>query len=134
VALAVAIPVLTSGGEAPSGGAPEAAADAAGSAQRAAPAAPEAAPADRGAPARSRASARATAIVRSLGGTTVSVDDPGGAGAVRIVFRVPAARADEAIAALGRLGPTAVVRRGAVDPDRADLATLELTLAAGAGP
>ena len=134
VALAVAIPVLTSGGEAPSGSAPAAGGDAAGSAQRAAPAAPEAAPADRAAPARARASARAIAIVRGLGGTTVSVDDPAGAGPVRIVFRVPAARADEAIAALGRLGPAAAVRRGAGDPDRANLATLELTLAAGAGP
>lgn len=125
-AAAVAVPVLTSSDQGPSGRAPVAAGDA--------PAAPEAAPAEGNAPALSAARARAIAIVGSVGGTTVSVSDPRGAGIVRIVFRVPAARADEALAALGRLGHAASVRRRAVEPSRARLATLELTLAAGASP
>jgi hypothetical protein len=135
VAAAVAIPVVTSSGEGPSGGARVAAGDAARSAQPAAPAAPEAAPADRDAPAVSRARARAIAVVRGLGGTVVSADDPAGArGAVRIVFRIPVDRVEAARAALGRLGAVTAVRPRAADPAGADLATLEVTLVPGQGP
>jgi hypothetical protein len=62
------------------------------------------------------------------------VDDPGGARPVRIVFRVPAARLEDALAALGRLGPATAVVPGTADRERAGFARLELTLMAGAGP
>lgn len=67
-----------------------------------------------------RARARAIAAVRGLSGVTVA------RGENRLVFEVPVARADEAIAAFGRLG-TVIGRRSAT-PRRASLATLTLVL------
>lgn len=126
VALAIAIPAMTggSGDTAPAGAVSEAL-----QADSAAPAAPEAqadsaravAPSVAGSPAPGSPTARlrlevggaaaltdavrrARAEVRTLGGTTVSA--PGGAGVRRLVVRVPADRAEEALAALGRLGMT----------------------------
>jgi hypothetical protein len=150
-AAAVAVPVLTSGGDGSSRDAPADAEGAARPAQPAAPAAPEAAPAqggaDRlvtpttrvrvrvdGAGALPQASARATAAVRGLGGTTVGAPRRG-PGTVRIAFSVPAARAEEALAALGRLGTVAGARsRAAPDPAGGGPVAIDLTLVAGGTP
>jgi hypothetical protein len=150
-AAAVAVPVLTSGGDGSAPDAPAAVEGAARPGQPAAPAAPEAAPADRGADrlvapatrlrvrvggaeALPRASARATAVVRSLGGTAVGAARRA-PGSVRLAFSVPAARVDEAVAALGRLGTVEGARsRGAPDSGGGGQVAIDLTLAAGAAP
>ena len=151
IAVAVAMPVLTSddaspppaGREAPAEAAPDQA-DSAGAAPAvgAAPVpAPEAGSAQRvrsftrvrvdGVDALPRASARAVAAVRGLGGVTVA------RAAKRLVFRVPVARADEAVAAFERLGTVTgrrsevvdvTPRRDAATARRAGQATLILTL------
>jgi hypothetical protein len=141
-AAAVLLPVLTSGGPGRSGDAPAAEAPAAPSAQGA-PAEGLARQAAAGVRVRvdgveelSRARSRAMAVVHDLGGVTItSVDSvPGATRAVsRLVFRVPAARVDDAIAAFARLGTVTgrqAEARGAAGGTRADLATLVLTLAA----
>ncbi len=66
----------------------------------------------------SRASSRAMAVVRGLGGFTASSDydvPTGAQGTNRLVFRVPVARANEAIAAFGRLGTVTGQRADVVD-------------------
>jgi hypothetical protein len=66
----------------------------------------------------SRASDRAMATVRRLGGFTATSDysvPDGDTGTNRLVFRVPVGRAEEAIAAFGRLGTVVGQRADIVD-------------------
>ena len=61
-----------------------------------------------------------------MGGTlTVS----GGPGARRLVVRVPGDRADEALAALGRLGRAVAEQREAAPPSEGDV-TIRVTITA----
>lgn len=89
-----------------------------------------------------RARARATAAVRGLGGVAVAsgAGPSGTGGRSRLVFRVPVARAEDAIAAFGSLGTVIGQRPGdaalarrldAAERRRASVVTLALTLTAG---